>query len=116
MPDDENRVEKTNRHLDLLLKMCRSIINPSPHRLPSDRPVGISHLTPTTCVFRVLFHFFRGCGLRSSPTLSLQDPNDPTTFPPPVSDGQSSLTYLTTVSPGGAQGQGQGRYSGIPEI
>ena len=50
----------------------------------------------------------------------IQNPNDPTTFPPQMGDGQSSLTYITPLSPQGphgqGQGQGQGRYSGIPEI
>ncbi|KAF9647147.1 hypothetical protein BDM02DRAFT_3117514 [Thelephora ganbajun] len=42
------------------------------------------------------------------------NPEDPNTFPPPMGDGQSSLTYVNPpLSPHGPHG---GRYSGIPEI
>jgi hypothetical protein len=47
----------------------------------------------------------------------IQNPGDPTTFPPQVADGHSSMTYLNPLSPHAqGQGQGQGRYSGAPEI
>jgi hypothetical protein len=43
----------------------------------------------------------------------IQNPEDPTTFPPQVADGHSSLTYL---NPPSLRAQGQGQYSGVPEI
>ena len=46
---------------------------------------------------------------------STQNPEDPTTFPPQIGDGQSSLTYLNPLSQG-PHGQAPGRYSGVPEI
>lgn len=40
-----------------------------------------------------------------------QNPEDPTTFPPPISDGQSSVTY---TNPTGQNGPGW--YGGMPEL
>ena len=47
----------------------------------------------------------------------LQNPEDPTTYPAPMGDGQSSLTYTNPLSPlHGSRVQDQGRYAGIPEL
>jgi len=42
------------------------------------------------------------------------NPEDPTTFPPPIGDGQSSVTYTNTLSAHGPGGPG--RYGGMPEL
>lgn len=40
-------------------------------------------------------------------------PGDPTTYPTPLGDGQSSLTY---VPPGSPPTYGRGQFSGVPEL
>jgi len=42
------------------------------------------------------------------------NPEDPMTYPPPVGDGHSSMTYVTPLSAHGTHGQG--RFSGAPEL
>lgn len=47
-----------------------------------------------------------------NPPTGYYNPEDPTTFPPPMGDGQSSVTY-TNTSTGAA---GPNRYGGMPEL
>ncbi|KAF9790681.1 hypothetical protein BJ322DRAFT_406973 [Thelephora terrestris] len=49
-----------------------------------------------------------------NPPTAYYNPEDPTTFPPPMGDGQSSVTYTNATTPHGPNGPGW--YGGMPEL